>query len=248
MRNFFSLKDKKGQEGSGTWGMKEIVILVLCAIGVYILLSVGSTLYAATISQKDEGSKANLNRLYNNVKTLLENNEPRAYIEDNYFLGEDRIMVGFDSNWDNSKKIIDVPSWPDSNIYKPSLCGTSACLCLYSDDWDPKTAQNRNKGVLECRSEAFADKNIIFFSEGGSIQPKTIGTQRLDANGNYLIFCNGETDKLACAGNKWEVQNIYIEKEYKKDENKYYIYISKINKDNPNDPATRRKQHIDSSK
>ncbi|MBI4452421.1 hypothetical protein HY637_03255 [Candidatus Woesearchaeota archaeon] len=232
MRNFSFFKHKKGLEDSGTWGLKEIAILVLCAFGVYIILSVTSTLYAATLSQKDEGSKANLNRLYNNIKLLLENSEPRAYIEDSYFLGENRVLVGFDTYWDETREIIDFRLWDDYNVYKPSLCGTSACLCLYTNDWDPRTAENRNKELLQCRSEAFVGKNIIFFSEGGNINPKTKGTQREDMNENYLIFY----------GDEWETQQIYIEKEYKKEENKYYIYISKINKQNQNDPATLRKR------
>ncbi|MBI2655905.1 hypothetical protein HYX06_05795 [Candidatus Woesearchaeota archaeon] len=218
--------------------MKEIVILILCTAGVYVLLNVGTTLYAATLSEEDEGSKANLNRLYNNINTLLENNEQRAYIEDNYYLGAGRILAGFDTSWDETRESIDFPYWDDYNIYKPSSCGTSACLCLYTDDWDPRTAQNRNKGVLECRSGAFSGKNTIFLSEMGSITPKTKGTPREDTNGNYLIFY----------GDEWGTQPIYIEKEYKKDENKHYIYISKIDRENDNDPAMLRKRQIDTSK
>ena len=225
----FFRKNKLGD----TWISKETVVLLVVGFIILLFSVFIGNLYASTISEKDDGSKANLDRIYDDIKILIEK-PAKAYHTDNYFIGEGNTLVGFDTQWDDSKKVINLPLWPDSNIYKPFKCGNSACLCLYNKNWEPNSATKRNQGVLSCRSEIFAGKDIVFLSEGGDVEPKTKGVSREDVSGSYLVL---EGDG--------KVHFIYIEKDYRK-ESKYYIYISSINEDKDDDPANIRKKQIDS--
>ena len=225
------LKNKKGD----TWTLKEFVILFFAAIIIISITGFFYKLYAVTLSQKDDGSIANFeDRLYANTKQLMESPEATDYIIANYFLGKDRIVVGFDTRWDDTVKV-DSTGF-DSNIYKPFKCGNAACLCLYTNEWDRGDSANRDQSILSCRSEAFAGHNVVFLSTANRLSGKTRGIQREDGSGDYLIFY----------GEDWEVQRIYIEKKYEENENKYYIYISTINENGDNDVNLRKRQIDDS--
>jgi hypothetical protein len=215
--------------------LEEAIILGLVAFLVIVSFGFFNKLQASVLSQKDDGSIANFDRLYNNVEKLLESQESEDYLIDNYFLGNNRRLVGFDTEWDEQREIVELNIRDDLNLYKPFKCGNSACICLYNNDWDPENAANRDKGVLGCRSETFSGKNVLFSSEGSDITPKTKGIARQDARDNYLIFF----------GENFKIQRIYIEKIYLSDQNKYLIYISRIDEDNNDDPVTKRKQIID---
>ena len=226
--------------------LKETGLMVFAGI-IIAVLTFGFLykVYAAFFSEKDDGSKANFERLYGLVKEVMESKSDSTYLIDSFDMGNDRIFVGFDTRWENQKEVagteIDVNGafMVDSfNIYKPFKCGNSACLCLYTTDWEPMDSNKRDKGVLSCRSEAFAGKDVIFLSEGRDVNPKTAGVAREDTNGNYLVFFGEGFNKP---------QRLYIEKKYDSIQKKYYIYISKINEEDPNDPVYARKNWIDSA-
>lgn len=241
MANFKSfLKSKKADKDV----LKETGLMIFAGI-LIAALTFGFLykVYGAFFSDKDDGSKANFERLYSLTAKLMDSGSNTAYLIDSLDINDDKLFVGFDTEWNNQKKVADMKvSFKDSfrmfsiNIYKPYKCGNSACLCLYTTHWEPEDSNKRDKGVLSCRSEAFAGKDVIFLSDGQGVVPKTAGLIREDVNGNYLVFY-GEGFKAP--------QRLYIEKRYDAIQKKYYIYISKINEDDPNDPVYLRKKWID---
>ena len=230
-------KYSKNKRASTTF-LEEVAILVLVVILLIPVLGFFSKLFAAQFSEKDDGSKANFDRLYNEIKQLMDDPSPKAYTTFNYFIGNDKILVGFDYNWDGNKQVINHRLWPDANIYKSFSCGNSACICLYNNNWKPKDAAKRDQGKISCGSDIFAGKDVVFFREGSNIAPKTLGLPRDDANGNYLVLY----------GEDWKLQPLYIEKDYREREGKYYIYISKISEGKSDDPASIRKTAIERSR
>ena len=95
------IPNKKGD----TWITKETIVLVGAFFIILFLYPFFSNLYAATTSQKDDGSRANFEkRLYPVLKMLMESNAPRDYFPDSYSIGSDKIWVGFDTDWDDTKK------------------------------------------------------------------------------------------------------------------------------------------------
>ena len=237
-RKFFKKKN-------GNVELWEIIMLVFGAFLVVVLVKVFFfDLPAALFSQKDDGSIANFDsKLYLSIKEMMQENSDGYRIQ-NYFIGKKRILIGFDSNWDDNKQIIEgnflqkfgIGIFGKTNVFKPFKCGTSACLCLYTTSIEKGESNKRDAGVLECRSDIFAGKDVVFMSEGGEVEPKTAGVKRSDAEGNYLFLY----------GDQWQVQRIYIEK--RTDGKRIYIYISKIDESKSDDTANRRKLLIDSQK
>ena len=231
MQSKFFKINKKG-DVSIFWEFISIVAAVLLVTALFVGLI---NKLSAIGSQKDDGSIANFNRLYSNIQKLMENSKSKACIEDNYFLSKKykHRLVGFDTKWDDKKGVIS-GTLSNYNVYKPFICGNSACICLYMPNWKPEDSAKRDQGIVDCRSDIFAGKGFIFLGEI-NVEPKTRGVKRDDI-GQYL----------ALFGEDWGLQPIYIEKEYKKEENKYYIYISKINNDKEDDSANIRKKQIGS--
>ena len=225
----FSVSGRGGQ----TWILKEIAVMVLVAIIIIATVTFFNKVWAVFNSKKDDGSIANFDRLYNDVKDLLESPDAMAYKLDPFFIGSGKILMGFDTNWDDQKNSVVGTLF---NAYKPFKCGNGACICLYTSDWKPNDPAKRDQGVVSCRSEAFRDKDIAFISEGSDVKPKTSGTKRTDIKGNYFVFY----------GNEWKSQYLYIEKF--SSGSRTYIYVSSIDVNNDNDPANIRKKSIDNSK
>ena len=219
-----------------TLGLEEIVILVVVAFIVLGTFGFFNEIYAAVVSQKDDGSIANFERFYANLKELIDSKSNRDYKIGNYFIGSDKILVGFDTKWSDKAEIVPgtLKIFGGYNLYKPFKCGSGACLCLYESKLSTDSAK-RDANVISCRSESFFGKNVVFLSEGGNVEPKTKGLPRADSKGNYLVFY----------GKDWKVQEIYIEKFF--DGGKTYIYVSKIDTTKSDDPANVRKKAIDSS-
>lgn len=222
------MKNKKAD----TWITKEAVILVFA--GVLILYTFGffNKLEAATLNSKNSDSLANFEkRIYNDITVMMSNNLISDYRTENYYLASGNFLVGFDTDWDDTRVV-----YGKSTISKPYKCGNSACMCLYSNYPNPAPGKN-DENVVSCQSGAFSGKDVAFLGESNA-NPKSIGLARADGKGNYLIL----------QGKGWGVQYTYIEKQYNKDQNKYYIYVSSIQSTNSNDPASIRKKTIDDSK
>jgi len=218
------------------WPTRQVLIFafaVLVTIAMFVFIS---DLKAAILSEPDDGSKANFDKLYRNINVLIENSDENYRII-NYNLGNSdefgRFLVGFDRNWNNEKQVTN-----DGNIYRPTKgCGISACLCLYTKTSKWNKDHSRNENVKSCRSDGLAGKNIIFTSEGSDdLIPRTIGISREDGNDHYLVF----------DGADWGVQRLYIEKTTK--DSTINIYIAKIDTDDPNNPANKRKLKIDTAR
>lgn len=216
----------------GSFTVREAVYLAFSAIILLTLSSFGSKLYGAIVGEKDDGSLANMNRLYGAVKELTGSKCDKDYMLMNYFLSNDRYLVGFDTKWNDQIK-----AERSYQIYRPFKCGTSACLCLYDSESTWYESDNRGEDVVSCRSDGISGKNIIFKSESNPIRIGTIGNKRSDHGDSYLVF-NGDhwEDK------KMSSQQIYIEKEKKGDD--IHFYISPIDITNSNDPANQRRSSI----
>ena len=203
---FFS-KNKRSTDA----GLAEWISLAVAAFIVIFIIFFGWKVISATTSQKDDGSIASLDRVYSDMKNLLNSKDSPSYKIDGYYLGKDKMMVAFDTAWDDNEKV------SSTNMYRPLNCGGAACICLYDKkNANPSDGSQKDKGIISCRSEAFRGYNIAFASEGGNVEPKTAGRPRKDGNGNYLIFY----------GDKFGNQRVYIEKSTK--DRITYIYMSRI--------------------
>lgn len=216
----------------------EIIFLVAAVSLAIGLFGFFDKVHAAIFGQKDDGSIASQNKLYTNIKKLIEDKTPQAYIIDDFFLGSDKILVGFDTDWNENAEIIPgtLRIFGGYKLYKPFKCGNAACLCLYDSGLKMGDPAKRDEGVVNCLSQAFAGKKVVFLSEGGNVAPKTAGVQRADGKGNYLFLY----------GEGWKLQRIYIEKSL--EGNVYYTYISRIDENKADDPANLRKKQIDEKK
>lgn len=210
--------------------LSETVVLVIAAILVLASFGVLWKLYGAIVSEKDDGSLANFERLYATIKEISESNE-KNYAVINYYLGKDKALIAFDTIWDENKKTsnaLSTFSFGETNLYKPYACGNAACICLYdSNIWKPGDKVNRDAGVLGCRSEAFAKKSATFQSAKGPV-PQTLGTSRGD-NALYAVF-KGDSTK--------EVFRLYIDKKVVGES--LTIYLAPIDESNKQDPSTIR--------
>ncbi|MEK6947428.1 MAG: hypothetical protein AABX32_07520 [Nanoarchaeota archaeon] len=233
---------KKNKRGDTTIP-KETVYLVISAVLLVFISVFFYKVYATVTAEKDDGSKTNfLNKLSPSLKSLMTGTSDNQYYIQNYFLGNDKILVGFDTSWDDSKKSNGGTVF-QSNLNRPFKCGNSACVCLYNNKWEPADSAKRDQGVMACMTDAFAGKNVVFYSEGGDVEPKTSGTSREDIKGNYLVFYGSLG--IPPAKKYFATQRIYMEKRYR--EGKYYIYISKIDENKADDPANLRKRELDAS-
>ena len=232
------IKNKKGDQDVIMESGKMILagILVVLLMGYFVV-----KLYAAYSSDEDDGSKANFINLYNEISKLMQSNSLINYKVDNFYIGDNKILVGFDTNWDNTKTVADFGALSSSfNIYKPYKCGNSACICLFTTDWKPTDPSDRSSGIVECESNVFAGKNVVFLSEGQNVEPRTAGSRREDLDDNYLIYYGKDWNR--------NTQRLYIEKKYDTGQNKYHIYIAKINERKSDDPVYLRKKSIDDSR
>lgn len=236
MMSRFFVRSRKGDS-------QFLFMVIEFAIGALLVTYILSYLILKVVtgisSSKDDGSHSNFeNKLYFSLREMMQNTQSDYRIM-NYFIGSDKILVGFDTEWDENKAIIsksfaDTIFFRKSNLFRPFACGTAACLCLYTTKIEKGSSNKRDEGVIDCKSDIFAGKKVVFSAEGGDVTPKTAGLKRDYGLGNYL-FLNGAD---------WKVQRLYVEKTH--EGGKYSIYISKIDEDNPNDPAAKRKNLIDS--
>ncbi len=218
------------------WELREIAVLVFA---VFLVIGLGmfiNKLYAATLGEKDDGSKANFeNRLYIPIRTLMEDGKTKSYVTENYFIGLNNYIIGFNSGWGSSKKFDD-----GITIFRPNACGNAACLCIYdANSWTDNSEVNRDKGVISCRSQAFTGKDVVFLNELKYSLPSASEQKISDLNNNFLSIYGPRYGG---------VRLLYIEKTYKADENRYYFYIFAIDEDKADDPANMRRKEIDNSK
>lgn len=194
--NFFK-KNKKS-----FMAVNELIILVL-AVPLFIgMIWFFYKLQGAILSDPDDGSIANFDRLYEEIVELMESSDSTGYKEISYFIPKDKMLVGFGNKPGQDTLIsmsLDISLTPDP-IYKPSACGNSACLCLY--DGVSQKEEEKNTGVIKCRRDGISDKKLIFTSPGLFHIPLEPGHSR--------------------------IKQIYIEKSFDGFSNNYIIRIANV--------------------
>lgn len=160
MDSIFFRKNKKS-----TIVLKELVILALAAIVFLAVTVFFFRIIGSSASNEDAPSQANFERLYSTIKELIESPNDADYRIINYYIGYDRMVIGFERDWDENphNEIIAVTLKIDEDdpIYRPSKCGSSACLCLYNEDLSQKEDEIE-EGVLDCKSDGLSGKKIDF--------------------------------------------------------------------------------------
>ncbi len=218
------------QSRKGALTLNETIMLVFAFLVVLGLWAFSSKLYAAVFTEKDDGSLANFEKLYAALKEILQTNE-KPYTILNYFLGENKALVAFDTSAE--KIATTIPNI--ETLYKPFACGKAACICLYDTDrWSPSEMANPDKGVISCKSQDFSGKNINFYALPGA-PPQTSGKEGAANSARYVVY---KGDKNT------PVFRLYVGKQVATN-NQYGIYISPIDESNPQDPATDRKSAFD---
>jgi len=255
--HFFLKKNKKGFK----WTLNEVIILAFAGFILVGMILFFFKLQSVVLSQPDDGSIANFDRLYTQVKELVESSDTQDYRVINYFIGKERILVGFSSDWDESKEPSvndDAPKYSGKNIimlyrdipikfdklYKPFTCGTSACLCLYREKI-PTAPNKKNDGLLKCRSDGISDKTIDFFNEHSNededyfVIPEKLFTETYDGFTILYYFRFGGSSK---------VNPLYIEKTFDELTSTNNIYMSEIDTTDDQNVANLRKIDIDESR
>ena len=221
-----------------TWSLQEIVVLVFAVILLLAILDFSGQIYGALFAGKDDGSKANYDRL---VLTIKEMTDPAKtpqfqpnYRIINYFLGEDKILVAFDTDWSTDVKVFEKHgifngyfSKTPSFMYRPFACGTQACICLYTDKWEPADGAKRDSGIIDCVSQPFAGKKVTFTSIKRAENPRSSGLDR--SGGTYAIF-RGTDWKSKFKEAQTSVQRLYIE--IRPSETGYSVYLAPIGNSN----------------
>ena len=181
MHTFFSTKNKKG-----LMAPKEAVILFFGALILVMTFWFLFKLYSVSLAGSDEGSIANLDRLSGEIKKLMESQYYADYKVINYFIGGDKILYGFDYDWDDSPVDTYRPQ------YKPSKCAYSACLCLYEKDGFSNQADRRDDGVIDCRSDGLHGEKVTLIADflivSGSIQQLYVEKIFDESDETYNIF------------------------------------------------------------
>jgi hypothetical protein len=192
MHTTFFNRNRKGFQ----WLTSETIILFFGAILLIATIAFFFRLQSTVFAEEDDGSKANFIRLQDEIKEMMTNNIAEKTI--NYFISEDFVVAGFDTNWDDSKgksrnsENVIFAKWIflHNSLYRPYKCGNSACLCLYKKiDRLPDKLEDSDKNVLDCRREGFTDKDIIFLSGGGEfIETQTCNTMGVNScvPGSYV--------------------------------------------------------------
>ena len=219
MRTIFFKKSRKGIE----WLTSETIIFFFGAILLIALVAFFLRLQSALFAEEDDGSIANLKRLNEEIKDLLGTSDDKPHYKIiNYFIGEEKILLGFNKDANGDYALIassGTPSLTVGPVFKPFDCGNSACLCLYNGAPSHETSK-RDQGVLRCEREG-TGKNLVFSGSN--------------------IFKIGNLESLTR-----RTKQIYIEKTKQGDN--YNIYINVIDTSNPNDEANKRKIGIDASR
>jgi len=254
MHTIFFKKNKKSMIM-----IQEAIILAFAAIILLVMISFGNQLYKATLGESDDGSKANFDSLYSEIKDLIDSPNDKEYRVINYFIGEKKILVEFGTDWNiNSAPSTNVDAPHDGRgnfiilrtddiyfkkLYKSRECSNSACLCLYKDKL-PKESDKREEGLMRCRSDGISDKKIIFFNENSNKERTDIVIPQRLFTGTYDGFTLLYNFK---AGKGLGVHQIYIEKDFDESTETYNIYMSEINTGDPTDPANIRRKSLGST-
>jgi len=257
MHNFFSKKNKKGDMPPP----KELVILFFGALILVMLFWFLFKLASVSLAGSDDGSVGNLGRLSNEIKELMESQYDKDYKIINYFIGNDKILVGFDTD-SSGEPSIDRDTMFDASgnfilikkikqehftkLYRSIKCGQSACLCMYKDGIPNENDREKiEKNVIECKWKPFSGKKVTFLNENrdtflgvnldGTPYPDKLFTYTYDGfTILYFYYLHKSSG----------VFELYIEITKEVDD-KYTIYMSEINTNDECDPANRRKKDID---
>jgi len=159
MYTFFFKKNKKGAIEAPT---EETIMLIFGAVTILVLLaSFMYPIFAALLSEPDDGSIANLKRLYSKIIEVIEHPNFIAAEETfNYFIEKDKILVALDTNGNENKL--------EQNViildpFRPSECENDACICLYKlDKLGELEPKDWDKAVITCEHDGLSDKNIVF--------------------------------------------------------------------------------------
>lgn len=197
-----------------------MIIFFFGAILLIATIAFFFKLQSAVLAEEDDGSKANLISLNEEIKELLRTSHDKDYKTINYFIAEGKMLLGFNKDTYGDYAIIAASGDPyltEGPVYKPFDCGNSACLCLY-DGVPSHETYERDKGVLRCEREG-TGKNLVFSGSN--------------------IFKIGNLESLT-----HRTKQIYIEKTEQPD-GTYNIYLNDIDTSDINDEANKRKQEID---
>jgi len=255
MRTIFFIKNKKSMIM-----IQEAIILAFAAVILLVMISFGYHLYQATLAESDDGSKANFDNLYEEVKLQLYSSNEYGSKVMNYFIADDKVLVGFGTDWDENKApsinknaphdtrgnfiILSTSLILFKKLYKPFECGSLACLCLYKDKL-PKEAGKREEGLIKCRSDGISDKNVIFENEHSNkdVTITVIGEQLFtETYDGFTILYNNKVGKGP------GVHQIYIEKKFDKATKTYNIYMSEIDTSDDQDLINIRRKSLGISK
>lgn len=215
--------------------LEEVIIFGLVSfIFIFGVIPFSARLYKTFNSNQDDSSTANFeDQLILKVQELLKSDKKLDYRQINYFLGDDRVVMGYNAEWNK-----DESGAAELVVPKPKSCGSEACLCIYKgsrtvfggDPLKPCAKFDKVKYFVKHKSlssRPFKDTIIA----GGAFYGPESG------------FDGYEYKYLVLDGNNFKSQTLYIEK-YQNSGAESTIFIAPVNDDTRRE-INRRKQHID---
>lgn len=165
--------------------LKAIMGMVLAAIIVMATILFWNQLYSMFFGNKiDPNTLASFNRLTADIKDMADNKINEKTIP--YYINDDYVLIGFNEQ----RNYVKETCAKDSDVAKPSMCRTSACLCICDRDTLCR------KKPIECKEfegvKYFAlDPSSPTPAKGAPIDDSSLGVQ---GNVNYLVIYGQDCD------------------------------------------------------
>ena len=225
------LKSKKA------FTLEEAVKLGLAAFVFLFIFFAADKLYAAVTAEKDDGSSANFDKLAFKFQELVNNNKKLDYAEINYFLGNERAVVGYNELWDAEKNLEVL----HLKIEKPGFCGDRACLCFFKGNSVLSAKPQKPCVKFDKVSYIIKDKDAAIAYSTESTVPSDIFYKPPMPE----AFTKDEYKYMLLDGSTLNVKSqvLYIEK-YENELGQIVIYVAPVN-DATKDRLKQRKEYID---
>jgi len=137
-------------------GPKEVMYLVIGSLIILttfvIFTGIGKQLLGG--GGEDQAMKNNFKLVSKAFDKIMSNPARYASTEVPIFLGDEAVLVGFDTKWDETKDVSRcggiVPVVSDDEAYRPIKCQQKGCLVLYSDD-EHTDKGDTNKYIIDLK-------------------------------------------------------------------------------------------------
>jgi len=179
----------KNNRGSVEDSLRPLIgTMIALLLIIFVILPLGMMLYGIFFDKEGQGTRESLKSIDNAIR----NSQSGVPIEVSIYIKNGVMLVGFNAN-DNTVEET-CSAWGTDTIRKPTVCGTSGCLCLCDEggcDIPLKCIVYKMAGeeTEEILPEAGEDKEIICFT-GSDEKPNFGADSSCDSGKDLVIYGN----------------------------------------------------------